>query len=159
MNLSIVMHRYLSTVANNEIKDIIKVIRSLENRGILFNFHAPLMRVGLLLMKNVLTLLAKRVLLIPLRLAAATSATNAANQKKTFGSSMTILIISNAEMKDIMKIVKSLEESSLLIKGVSETIKNKKNKNKKPQKGRFLCMLVGILGYTFSLGYTFCCQR
>ena len=68
MNLSIVMHTYLATVANNEIKDIIKVIRSFENRGILFNFHAPLMRVGLLLMKNVLTLLAKRVLLIPLRL-------------------------------------------------------------------------------------------
>ena len=37
---------------------------------------------------------------------------------------MTTLIISNEEMNDIMKIVKSLEESGLSIKGVSETIKN-----------------------------------
>ena len=37
---------------------------------------------------------------------------------------MIALIISNKEMKDIMKIVKSLEESGLLTKGVSETIKN-----------------------------------
>ena len=36
----------------------------------------------------------------------------------------TILIISNEEMNDIMKIIKSLEESGLLIKGVSETVKN-----------------------------------
>ena len=37
---------------------------------------------------------------------------------------MTSLIISNEEMNDIMKIVTSLEESGLLIKSVSETIKN-----------------------------------
>ena len=41
-----------------------------------------------------------------------------------FGSGMTTLIISNEEISDIMKIVKSLEEFGLLIKGVSETIKN-----------------------------------
>ena len=41
-----------------------------------------------------------------------------------FGSGFTTLIISNEEMKDMMKIVKSLEYSRLLIKGVSETIKN-----------------------------------
>ena len=40
-----------------------------------------------------------------------------------FGSSNTTLIISNEEMNDIMKIVKSLDEFGLLIKGVSETIK------------------------------------
>ena len=45
-------------------------------------------------------------------------------------------------MNDIMKIVKSLEESGLLIKGVSEAIKNKAKK----QKGRFLGMLLGIFG-------------
>ena len=39
----------------------------------------------------------------------------------------TTLIISNEEMDDIMEIVKSLEESGLLIKGVSETIKNEAN--------------------------------
>ena len=40
------------------------------------------------------------------------------------GSRFTNLIISNEEMNDIMKTFKSLEESGLLIKGVSETIKN-----------------------------------
>ena len=41
-----------------------------------------------------------------------------------FGSGMTALIMSNEEMNDIMKIVKWLEESGLLIKDVSKTIKN-----------------------------------
>ena len=45
-------------------------------------------------------------------------------------------------MNDIMKIVKSLEEFGLLIKGISKTIKNKA----KEQKGRFLSMLLGLLG-------------
>ena len=49
------------------------------------------------------------------------------------------LIISNEELDDIMKIVKSLEDSGLLIKGVSETIKN----DAKEQKGGFLSMLLG----------------
>ena len=44
-------------------------------------------------------------------------------------------------MEDIMKIVKSLEESGLLIKGISETIKNEA----KEQKGRFLSVLLGTL--------------
>ena len=43
---------------------------------------------------------------------------------------MTTLIISNEEMNNIMKIVKSLEESSLLTKGVSETIKNEAKEQK-----------------------------
>ena len=54
----------------------------------------------------------------------------------------TTLIISNEEMNDIMKIVKSLEESGLLIKGVSETIKNEA----KEQKEGFVEMLLGTLG-------------
>ena len=45
-----------------------------------------------------------------------------------FGLSVTTLIISNEEMNDIMKIVNSIEESGLLIKGVSETKMNQKNK-------------------------------
>ena len=52
------------------------------------------------------------------------------NTEKMFGSGTTTLIISNEEMNDIMKIVKSLEESGLLIKGVSKAIKNEA-KNKK----------------------------
>ena len=67
-------------------------------------------------------------------LTAAASAADAAIHKKMFGSGFTTLIISNEEMNDIMKIVKSLEESRLLIKGVFETIKNEL----KEQKGWFL---------------------
>ena len=59
-----------------------------------------------------------------------------------FGSDTTTLIISNEEMNDVMKITKSLEESWLLIKGVSETIENEA----KEQKGRFLRILLGTLG-------------
>ena len=61
---------------------------------------------------------------------AATSATDAAIHKKLFGSGFTTLIISNEEMEDIMRIVEPLEDFGLLIKDVSETIKNKA-KNKK----------------------------
>ena len=59
-----------------------------------------------------------------------------------FGSSFTTLIISNDEMNDVMKIVNSLEESGLLIKGVSETIKNEAEE----QKGGLCSMLLGTLG-------------
>ena len=65
-------------------------------------------------MKNVLKPLAKSVL-IPLELTAAASATDAAIQKKIVGAIMTTLTIS----QDIMKTIKSLEESDLLIKSVS----------------------------------------
>ena len=100
-------------------------------------------------MKNLLKALSKRVL-IPLGLTAVTSATDPAIHKKMFGSGrssdlashMIILITSNEEMNDIMKIVKSLEESGLLMKGASETIKNEA----KEQKGGFLNMFLRILG-------------
>ena len=52
------------------------------------------------------------------------------------------LTISNYKMKDILEIVKSLEDSGLLLKGVSETIKNET----KEQNGGFLSMLLGTLG-------------
>ena len=54
----------------------------------------------------------------------AAAATNAAIHKKMSESGVTTLIISNQEMNDIMKIIKSLEESGLLITGVSEETKN-----------------------------------
>ena len=57
----------------------------------------------------------------------------------------TTLIISNGEMNGIMIIIKSLKEYDLLIKGVSETIKNEAKK----QKGGFLSMLLGTLGASF----------
>ena len=58
------------------------------------------------------------------------------------GSGTTTLIISNEEMNDIMKIVQVLEDSNILLKGVTETIKNET----KEQKGGFLRMLQGTLG-------------
>ena len=87
---------------------------------------------------------------MPLWLTAAASATDAATHKKIFGpgtclsdlAKRTTLIVSNEEMHDIMKIVKSLEESGLLIKDVCKTIKNEA----KEQKGGFLWMLLGTLG-------------
>ena len=77
------------------------------------------------------------------------SAAEAAIQKKMYRSDCpsdlamhtTALIISNEEMEDIMKIVKSLQELELLIKGVCEKIKSEAKK----QKCRFLPMLLGIL--------------
>ena len=63
-------------------------------------------------------------MLVPLGLTAAASATDAAIQKNISGSETTALIISNEGMEDIMKIIKSHKESGLLIKGVTETIKN-----------------------------------
>ena len=94
-------------------------------------FLGLVLKTGLPLIGNVLKPLAKSVL-IPLGLTVAASPTDSAIHKKMFGLGMTTLIISNEEMDDIMKIIKSLEESALLIKEVSETIKNKaKTKNKK----------------------------
>ena len=65
-----------------------------------------------------------------LRLTAAASATDAAIYKKMLGTGFKTLIISNDEMNDIMKIVKSHEESELLIQVVSETIKNEVKEQK-----------------------------
>ena len=80
--------------------------------------------------------------LIPLGLTVAAS--DAGIHKKILGSgnNTTTLIISNGEMKDIIKIVKSLENSGLLLKVVSETIQNEA----KEQKGGFPSMLLGTLG-------------
>ena len=58
------------------------------------------------------------------------------------GSGTTTLIISNDEKDDILKIVKSLEDSNVLLKGVSETIQHEA----KEQRGGFLSMLLGTLG-------------
>ena len=96
----------------------------------------------MLLIGNAFKLLAKSVF-IPLGLTAAASATDAAINNNMFVSGNTTIIISNEEINGIIiKIVKSLEESGLLIKDVSETIKNEA----KEQKVGFLGMLLGTLG-------------
>ena len=101
----------------------------------------PLLKSGLPLIGNVLKPLANSVL-TPLGTPLAASVTDASNHKKMFGSGATTLIISNEEMNDFMKIVKSLEESGLLIKSISERIKTEA----KVQKEGFLSMLLGTLG-------------
>ena len=104
---------------------------------------SPLLKTGLPLIKNVIKPLAKS-LLIPLGLTAAASAADAGKHKKILGSghNTTTLIISNNEIEDIIKTVKSLEDSGLLIKGVTETVQDEV----KEQKGSFLSMLLGTLG-------------
>ena len=97
--------------------------------GFLGRLLGPLLKTGLSLKKNVLKPLAKSVL-IPLGLTAVVSAIDASIHKKMFGSGSMTLIISNEEMNDIMKIVKSLVESGLLVKGVSKTIKNEAKEQK-----------------------------
>ena len=93
-------------------------------------------------MKNVIKSLAKSVL-VPVGLTEAASAADAGIHKKILGSGRnTTVIVSNDEMEDILKIVKSLEDSGILLKGVSETIKNES----KEQRGGLLSMLLGTLG-------------
>ena len=97
--------------------------------GFLGRLLRPLLKTGLPLMKKVFKPLAKSVL-IPLGLTAAASATDAAIHEKIFGSGMSTLIISNEEMSDIRKIVRSLDKSGLLKKALVKQLKIKK-KNKK----------------------------
>ena len=93
-------------------------------------------------MENSIKPLAKSVL-IPLGLTPVASAVDVGiKKKKSLGSVNTTLRVSNDELEDIIKVVKSLEDSSLLLKGVIETIQNKA----KEQKGEFLSMLLGTLG-------------
>ena len=93
-----------------------------------------------------LILLAKSVL-IALGLSAGMSAADEAIQKKSYGRPLdlalltTTLVIQNEEREDIGKLVKSPEESGLLIKWIRETIKNKTKK----QKGGLLPRLLGTL--------------
>ena len=55
---------------------------------------------------------------------------------------MTRLVISNNEIEDIIKIVKSLDDSGSLLEGVTKTVQN----DVKEQKGGFLSMLLSTLG-------------
>ena len=88
------------------------------------------MKAAIALGENVLT---------PLGITAAASAIDAGIQKKIHGSGTTNLIIFNKEINDIMKIVQALEDSNILLQGVTKTIKNET----KEQKGRILKRVVG----------------
>ena len=118
-----------------------QISKIIQSGGFLGKLLGPLLKTGLPLIKNVIKPLAKSIL-IPLGLTAAASAADAGIQKKILGSGTTTLVISNEEMNDIMKVVQALEDSNILLKGVSETTKNET----KEQKGGFLSMLLGTLG-------------
>ena len=109
--------------------------------GVFSRLLGPLLQTGLPLIKNVITPLVKSVL-IRLGLTAAVLAADAGIDKKILGSGTTTLIISNDEMKNFINIVNSLEDSGLLLKGVSGTIQTEAKK----LKGLFLCVLLGKLG-------------
>ena len=127
------------------------IIENYQSEGLLGKLLGPLLKTGLPLMKSVIKPLANSVL-IPLGLTAAASAADAGIHKKILGSGCpldlapphnnTTFIISNDEMDDILKIVKSLENSGVILKGVSETIQHEA----KEQRGGFLSMLLGTLG-------------
>ena len=114
--------------------------KMIQSRGFLGNLlgklAGPLMTVEMPLAKNVLA---------PLGLSASISAIDGGIKKKMLGSGATTLIVPNDEMDDILKIVKSLENSGVLLKGVSEIIQHEA----KEQRGRFLGMLLGTLGASF----------
>ena len=133
---------YLSTDIKLSKTQLSKMIQS---GGFLDRLLGSLLKTGLTSIKNEIKPLAKSVL-VPLGLTATASAAEAGMHKKILGSghnhpSSTTLIISNDEMEDIIKIVKSLEHSGLLLKGVTETVQNEV----KEQKGGFLSMLLGTL--------------
>ena len=125
---------------NNSATDIklskAQIKKIIQSRGflgkLLSKLAGPLMKVALPLAKNVLA---------PLGLTAAMSAIDGSIQKKIHGSGVK-LILEQEDMKDIMKIIKALENSGILLRGVSKTIKNKT----KEQRGVFLSMLLGTLG-------------
>ena len=121
-----------------------QVSKMIQSGGFLGRLLGPLIKTGLPLMKSVIKSLAKSVL-TSLGLTTAASAADAGIHKKILGSghsNNTTLIISNDEMDDILKIVKSLEDSRVLLKGFSETIQHEP----KEQRGGFLSMLLGTLG-------------
>ena len=124
----------MSTNSKLSKAQISKIIQSEGFLGsLLSKLSGPLMKVAIPLAKNVLALL---------EITAAASAIDAGFQKKMHGSGTTTLIISNEEMHDIMKIVQTLEDFDILLKGVTKAIKNET----KEQKGGFLSMLLGTLG-------------
>ena len=99
---------------------------------LLSKLAGPLMKAALPLAKNVLA---------PLGLTAAVSAIDGSIQKKIHGSGIK-LVIKEEDMNDIMKIIEALENSGILLKGLTKTIENET----KEQRGGFLGMLLGTLG-------------
>ena len=113
-----------------------QIKKLIQSRGflgkLLSKLASPLMKVAMPLAKNVLA---------PLGLTPAISAIDGSIQKKIHGSGVK-LIIEQEDMNDIIKIIEALENSGILLKGVTKTIENET----KEQRGGFLSMLLGTLG-------------
>ena len=99
---------------------------------LLSKLAGPLIKVAMPLAKNVLA---------PLGLTAAMSAIDGSIKKKIHGSGVK-LIIEQEDRNDIIKVIEALENSGILLKGVTKTIENET----KEQRGEFLSMLLGTLG-------------
>ena len=112
----------------------------IQSGGFLVKLLGPLLKTGLPLTSNVIKRLAKSILIsLWLTAAAAAAAADAGIHKKLLGSGNNhhspsaphiTLIISNDEINDIIKIVKSLEDSGLSLKGVTETVENEVKEQK-----------------------------
>ena len=139
--LTIRQNTKLRNAINNNLETDIKLskaqIKKLIQSGgflgkLLSKLAGPLMKVALPLAKNVLA---------PLGLTAEMSAIDGSIQKKIHGSGVK-LVIEQEDMNDITKIIEALENSGILLKGVTKTIENET----KEQRGGFLGKLLGFLG-------------
>ena len=136
------LRKYFANYASSDIKlSKSRLSKMIQSEGFLGRILGPLLKTGLPLMKNVIKPLIRSVLIL-LRLTAVPSAADAGMHKKILGSLKTALIISNDEIEEITKKVKSLKDSGLFLKGVSETFQNEA----KQQTRRFLSTLLGTLG-------------
>ena len=133
------LHKSFSNHSSANIKlSKTQLSKMIQSGGFLGRLLGPLLKTGLPLIKNVIKPLAKSVL-IPLGLTKAGSAADAGVHKKILGSghnnnNTTLIISTEYELEDIIRIVTSLEDSSLLLKGVTETVQNEI----KEEKGGFL---------------------
>ena len=127
-----------NAIGNNISTDIklckAQISKVIQSGGFLGKLLGPLLKTVLLLLKSI------RKPLGLLGLTAASSAIDAGVQKKIYGSGTT-LVISNEEMNDIMKTVQALEDSNILLKGVTKTVKNEV----KSHSGGTLSMILGTL--------------
>ena len=127
----------MSTDIKSSKVQVNKIIKEGGNLGrLLMSFLPKLIKLAISIGKNILA---------PLGLSAAMPTTDAAIQKKMYGSGNKTLIISNDDLNDSITIVTALEEHDIVLKGTSKTIKN----NTKKQEGDFLSMLLGTLGASF----------
>ena len=106
-------------------------------KGGFLRFLAPLLKSESPLLKSVIKLLGM------LGLTAAASVADVAVHKKVLGTrNHTTLIISSDDLNDLLKVINTLENSGVLLDGITETVKNEV----KEQKGGFLSTLLSVVG-------------